>query len=455
MAIGSPAMSETASIVTIGARLDRLPISAFHRRLFILIGFGMFFDGFDIYLGGSVLGATLKEGFSTLSQNGLFISVTFIGMMIGAFLAGIVGDRFGRQMTFRLNLAIFGLAALAAAAAPNIHVLICMRFIMGLGLGAETVVGYSLITEFVPPVVRGRWSGYIAAIVTSGLPVSALLAYLFVPLFGWRVMFVFGGVGALIIWGLRRGLPESPRWLEAVGRKADAETLVAKLEADASKEGPLPSPRSSGKSPQIVDLHSLLRRPLISRMIVSCASLISINVLIYGFVTWLPSFMVRQGFDVASSFGYVLVMSLGGPIGSYLGALCADAIGRKRTIVGASIAVAIFAFVFMFASRPLALIVIGFLLIIPIYVLVSLLFGIYVPELFPTQLRLRATGFANTIGRAASIVTPLVVPPLVTARGIVGVLALMIGVSLAMAAIVSWLGIEPERRSLEDIAALD
>jgi putative MFS transporter len=448
-------MSETASIVTIGARLDRLPISAFHRRLFILVGVGMFFDGFDIYLGGSVLGAALKEGFSTLAQNGLFISVTFIGMMIGAFLAGIIGDRFGRQLTFRLNLAIFGLAALAAAVAPNIHVLIGMRFIMGLGLGAETVVGYSLITEFVPPAVRGRWSGYIAAIVTSGLPVSALLAYLFVPLFGWRIMFVFGGVGALIIWNLRRGLPESPRWLEAVGRKADAETLVAKLEADVSKEGPLPAPRSSGKSPQIVDLHSLLRRPLISRMIVSCASLISINVLIYGFVTWLPSFMVRQGFDVASSFGYVLVMSLGGPIGSYLGALCADAIGRKRTIVGASIAVAIFAFVFMFASRPLALIVIGFLLIIPIYVLVSLLFGIYVPELFPTQLRLRATGFANTIGRAASIVTPLVVPPLVTARGIVGVLALMIGVSLAMAAIVSWLGIEPERRSLEDIAAAD
>jgi MFS transporter, putative metabolite:H+ symporter len=448
-------MSELASKATIGARLDRLPIGAFHRRLLVLVGVGMFFDGFDIYLGGSVLGATLKEGFSTLAQNGLFIAVTFVGMMIGAFLAGIFGDRYGRQLTFRLNLAIFGLAALAAAAAPNIEVLIGTRFVMGLGLGAETVVGYSLITEFVPPAFRGRWSGYIAAIVTSGLPASALLAYLFVPVFGWRIMFVFGGIGALIIWSLRRGLPESPRWLEAVGRKAEADALVAKLEADFSKEGPLPALQSSATSPRNIDLNALLRRPLITRMIVSCISLISINVMIYGFVTWLPSFMVRQGYDVASSFGYVLLMSLGGPIGSYFGALCADAVGRKRTIVGASIAAAIFAFLFMFVSSPIALIAVGVLLVIPIYVLVALLFGIYIPELFPTQLRLRATGFANTIGRAASIVTPLVVPLLVAASGLAGVLALMITVSLIMAMIVGLLGIEPERRSLEDIATSD
>jgi hypothetical protein len=90
-------MPEAETLVTVGARLDRLPISSFHRRLFILIGVGMFFDGFDIYLGGSVLGATLKKGFSTLAQNGLFISATFVGMMIGAFLAGIIGDRYGRS----------------------------------------------------------------------------------------------------------------------------------------------------------------------------------------------------------------------------------------------------------------------------------------------------------------------------------------------------------------------
>jgi putative MFS transporter len=113
-------------------------------------------------------------------------------------------------------------------------------------------------------------------------------------------------------------------------------------------------------------------------MIVSCVALIAVNVLIYGFVTWLPSFMVRQGFDVAPSFGYALLMSLGGPIGSYLGAVSADSIGRKR----AAMATAAFALLFMFATSPEALTALGLLLVIPIYMLVSLLFGIYLPVVY-------------------------------------------------------------------------
>jgi putative MFS transporter len=371
--------------IPIGARLDRLPISTFHRRLFGLVGVGMFFDGFDIYLAGSVLGATLKTGFSSIADNGLFISVTFVGMMIGAFLAGLVGDRCGRRITFRINLAIFGLAALAAAAAPAMTFLIAWRFIMGVGLGAETVVGYSLISEFVPPPVRGRWSGYIATIVTSGLRASALLAYLFVPLFSWRIMFVFGGIGALIVWSFRRNLPESPRWLEAVGRKHEADALVRNIEVEIAAEATLPAPRISIVPQRALGLRSLVRQPLIDRMFVSCLCLVAINILIYGSVTWLPSFMVRQGFDVASAFSYVLLMSLGGPVGSFFGAICADTVGRKRTIVGASLVAAILAGAFMFVPTPAALVVVGFLLVIPIYMLVTLLFGVYIPELFPHE----------------------------------------------------------------------
>jgi MFS transporter, putative metabolite:H+ symporter len=135
------------SSVNSGSRLDRLPIGPFHRRIMLLIGIGMFFDGFDIYLAGTVLGVTLKTGFSTLQQNATFISATFVGMMLGSFGTGFLGDRYGRRFTYQFNLLMFGLASLAAAFAPNMAVLIACRFVMGVGLGAENVVGYATMTE--------------------------------------------------------------------------------------------------------------------------------------------------------------------------------------------------------------------------------------------------------------------------------------------------------------------
>ena len=86
--------------VNAGARLDRLPISRFHRRVFALVGIGMFLDGFDIYLASAVLGATLQSGFGTMAQSALFVSSTFAGMMLGSVVAGFVGDRYGRCFTY-------------------------------------------------------------------------------------------------------------------------------------------------------------------------------------------------------------------------------------------------------------------------------------------------------------------------------------------------------------------
>ncbi len=179
-----------------GARLDRLPISRFHRRIMLLIGTGMFFDGFDIYVAATVLGATLKSGFSTMGQNAQFMSLTFVGMMLGSFLTGFLGDRYGHRFTYQANLAIFGLASIASAFAPSMTVLTLLRFVMGVGLGAENVVGYSTMTEFVPPQTRGKWLGGMTVIVVSGLPVAALLGTLIIPHFGWRAMFALGGLGA-------------------------------------------------------------------------------------------------------------------------------------------------------------------------------------------------------------------------------------------------------------------
>ena len=101
--------------VNAGARLDRLPISSFHYRIFALVGAGMFFDGYDLYVAGGVLAATIQTNFSTLPQNLQFLSLTFVGMTLGSLITGFVGDKMGRRFTYQINLLVFGLASLAAA----------------------------------------------------------------------------------------------------------------------------------------------------------------------------------------------------------------------------------------------------------------------------------------------------------------------------------------------------
>jgi putative MFS transporter len=144
-------------------------------------------------------------------------------------------------------------------------------------------------------------------------------------------------------------------------------------------------------------------------------------------------------------------MSLGAPVGSAIGALTADRWGRKPTIVISSLIAIVFGAIYPFVSNPVLLPIVGLLLVIPIYVLVALLFAIYVPELFPTEVRLRASGICNTLGRGATIVTPFIVVALFGRYGIVGVLALMIGLLAIQIVVVAWLGVEPTGQGLEDI----
>lgn len=445
-------MASVSTGATIGARLDRLPITRLHRKVFGLVAIGMFFEGFDIYIAASVLGSAYKSGFSTLAQNGLFISVTFIGMTLGALLTGLWGDKFGRRFTYQVNLTLFGLASLASAFAPNMETLIALRFVMGLGLGAENVVGYSIMTEFFPAKVRGRWSGMICTLVTAGLPVSALLAWLLVPAFGWRVMFVLGGVGALIAWFLRRSLPESPRWLAFVGREPEAEALVADFEREASLQGPMTTFDPVSRPVMPLATGSLFREPFLSRLIVGCVSLMVVNTLIYGFITWLPTFFVGQGESIARSTGFALLMAVGGPIGSTMGAISADTFGRKPTIIGAAAIAILLCVAFSLSDNSFLTAAIGFLLTIPIYVLVAALFAVYVPELFPTEFRLRGVGICNAAGRSASIVVPLFVGPVFAHDGVSGVLAIMGVALLIMIGVVASLGVEPGRKGIEEVS---
>ena len=250
-----------------------------------------------------VLAALVAGGTSTMALNATFISVTFLGLTIGAATAGLLGDRLGRRFAYQFNLLIFGGACLVASVAPSMDWLIVIRCIMGIGLGAEFVVGYGMISEFVPPRNRGRYTALLNLISSSGVFAVSLTGFAVIPWLGWRAMFVIGGIGALWVWWLRRSLPESPRWLETVGRHDEAERVLQRIEHEVGPAGDLPpvvvyaehSPHAACRSASCSPGPSMRRTLLAIAVNVTCL------VGSYSFTAWIPSFFVKQGFSVTRS----------------------------------------------------------------------------------------------------------------------------------------------------------
>lgn len=446
--------TNTTSTVNAGARLDRLPISRFHWRILMLISIGALLDAFDVYLASGVLAATLKEGFSTLQSNAAFISTTFLGMFIGAGVAGYVGDRYGRRYSYQANLAVFGVASLLACFAPNIETLIALRFVMGVGLGAELVVAAGTLLEFVPPAYRGRWIALLGLMINSGLLIATSVGYVVIPNLGWRWMFAIAGAGGILVWLMRKSMPESPRWLESVGRTQEAEATLAAIEADvAARTGPLPPVTHV----QVVEARktpfsALFTREMIGRTLVASLTCVAINIAVYGFVAWLPTFFVKQGLTVVQSLGFTTLMAFGAPGGALVGFLLGDKIGRRRGLILFSLVTIALGAIYPSMRDATSITIVGFALVTSIYTIVTLgLYG-YIPELFPTQYRLRGTGVAGMCGRAASMSTPYLAVMLFQQFGLSGVLGMVIGILSLLILALLVLRVETNQHSLEDIA---
>jgi MFS transporter, putative metabolite:H+ symporter len=442
--------SPSRGVVNAAARLDRLPISGFHWRLLGLIGAGLFLDGFEIYLAGGVIGFLVKTGWTSLESSAQFISAGVIGMMLGAWLSGILGDRYGRRFSYQLNLLIFGLASFASAAAPSMPFLVAARFVMGIGLGAEIVVGYATLVEYIPPSYRGRWGAGLSFFTNFALFASAVCGYFVLPTIGWRWLFVGVGVAAMIVWYMRKGVPESPRWLESKGRNAEAERIVASIER-ASGAQPGGALRSTATAAPVA-VHPVFSREMFARFVIGITLNIGGNAAVYGFFVWLPTFFVKQGLTVAQSLAFTAIMSLGGPVGAGIGMLISDRVNRKYLIVGTSLLAALLGFVYPFVGNAALLSLIGFVLITVVYTFVAIAWACYVPEMFPTGLRLRAAGVCNAVGRLAAAAMPFAVVPLYNDFGVVGVTTLLGAILVAQAVIVAVLGIETNQRSLEALA---
>ena len=440
--------------INAGARLDRLPAGRFHRRILSLIGLGMFLDACDIYLAGGVLGALVASGWSTLDANALFMSATFLGMLVGTLSAGYLGDRYGRRFSYQLNLLIFGVASVAAAFAPDMQALIGTRFVMGIGMGAEIVVGYSSLAEFMPRSRRGFYVAMLSVITNMAVPFVGLGGAWLIPVLGWRALFAIIGVCALLVWFLRKAMPESPRWLESQGRLVEAEAQMAAIEAEAARSGPLPPVREAFDVPASAGSYrELFSRELAGSTALAVMIAVVSGVSLYGFLSWIPTFLVKQGFAIRSSLLFAAIMGMGAPLGGLLGSVVADRFGRKRTLVVIALVQAALGVAYPAVTSNVEMVLCGFALTVCAYAVVAVGYALYIPEMFPTRSRLRGVSVAGGVGRLTSSGVGFVIVSVFGAFGIAGVSGFLVACMLALAACIQFLGRETSQRALEAIEA--
>ncbi len=395
--------------------LDNARVGRGHRRITIIIGFGLFFDLFDVFLAG-VLATVLTKTFG-LSQTLLpaVLGSSFLGMFVGATAMGFVADRIGRRPAFLLNLAIYSLFTLAGSLSPNAMVLIATRFLAGIGIGAQTPLSDAYLSEVLPARVRGRMMSVAYTIGFCGIPAIGLSARLMVPLTplglaGWRWLFIAGGLGGALVWALQRHVVESPRWLEAQGRHDEARAAAAKL-LDVPMETLEWQPIQKAASPK--SAKSGVWKPHIAML---CVFQIFQTVGYYGFGTMVPLVLAHKGFSVLASLEYTTIAFLGYPIGSALSLLVVERIDRRVLIMLSAAAMAGFGLALGFATSAVMIGVTGIL-----YTLVSNIFSnafhVLQGEIFPTAIRGRAAGSAYGLSRLSSAAMPFVLLPVLDRHG--------------------------------------
>ena len=396
-------------------RLDRLPFTRQHGRLLVGSGIGWALDAMDVGLISFVMAALAVEWGLGAGTLGLLGSVGFVGMAIGAALGGLLADRIGRRQVFALTLLVYGLATGASALATGVAMLMALRFLVGIGLGAELPVASTLVSEYAPRRIRGRVVVALEAFWALGWILAALLGYLLIPTVdnGWRWALAVGIVPTVYALVVRFGLPESVRFLEAKGRIAEAEVAVRRYEQAAGVE-PVPSPDAPPAPPG--GAPSIWSAALRGRTAALWVIWFCINLSYYGAFIWLPSLLVRQGFTLVRSFGYTLIITLAQLPGYAAAALLIEKWGRRPTLASFLAGSAVSAALLGLADTPATIIAAGCALSFFNLGAWGALYAIG-PELYPTVARGKGTGAAAAFGRIASIVAPSLVPILIVWGG--------------------------------------
>jgi putative MFS transporter len=447
----------------ITARLDGLPSSRAVWSIVVVISLGGVFEFYDLFFTAYVAPGMVQSGLFAPASLGIFgaltavrvagvgtfVFSTFMGLWIGVIALGQAADRFGRRTIFTASLVWYAVSTMIMALQTRGEWLNIWRFIAGIGFGVQLVTIDTYIVEIVPRALRGRAFAINQCICFSVVPVVAGLAWKLVPLKpfgfdGWRWVVLLGSSGAVAVWALRAGIPESPRWLAAQGRMDEAERIVARLERATVPGGdPLPSRAEREKLPtplqavigvvasaaaahggrvRLAEIFApAYRTRTIMLSVLNAAQVIGF----YGFNSWVPTLLIARGINVTHGLGYAFMIAISQPFGPLIGYWFADRIERKFQIVLGLLCMGVLMAVFANANSVTALIATGVAFTLAANVMSYAYHG-YQAELFPTRIRSRAVGFVYSWSRLAAAFAGLIIGALLATGGMPAV-ALFIG----------------------------
>ncbi|MGQ4513019.1 MFS transporter [Streptomyces sp. DW26H14] len=430
--------------------LDNAPFTRRHGVLYGTVLAGHFLDGFVINTTGVVLPTVIPAFHLTSGEAGYLSSALFLGMLVGAAIAGMVSDRLGRKFPLAACLLVFAGFSVLAALSWNYPSLMTARFLQGIGLGAEIAVVLPYITEFVPSRHRAPLVTMATGAWLIGLPVAALVGAAVVPSLGWRAMFVIGVVPVLVSVAVALFLPESVRYLLRGRRYDDARRIVTSLTGTAAlstvprpagaPSSPLPGRPADVDTPQEPAPRPAARagaepgagtgsRPAGSRsrsfsagsvrQLVSGTYLrytvslwfmeLCAGAFLYGLSTWLPSVLEKKGIGLLGSLSYTAVITAAGVLGAIIAGYTVKRIGRRSTIGFSFLLSGVFCLWWGTADTTCSVVVLG---------CVATFFGsgfagstlfVYASEIYPTFNRATGLGWAAAWQKVGGLVIPTVI----------------------------------------------
>lgn len=452
---------EMNSNANIGARLDRLPNSNWHVKMWLVTAFALLVC-WSNGIGGAVQNILLNElhwlekGTKLLA----FWGITYTaGQLVGALIGGPIGDKIGRKKSILLYEAFHILAMIGGALSPNVTVLYVFRFMQGAGLGALLVVLFAGFTEYVPGRNRGTWSSRTSFIGNWAHPICNGIAFLIVGTgvsyaLNWRIQYIIPSVLSMVAsYFVYKKFPESPRWLEAQGRVQEADEIVSRIEKEieAATGQKLPPITEEAKPVKQLSYAALFRGKLLRRTIVGSLVLIGMNTIQYTLMNWMPSMLRSLGFDTSQSQFMTMFGLFGAPFGIFITSLIMDRFPRKIMGVVLLAMMAILGIITSQQTAMLALIVSTFLLNTVIYMYVCYASAVYVPEMWPTAAKLSGSGLSNAVGRLSNIFFPFLVTSVAANIGAGGVFFLISVVAAIIAVGILFLGVETRGESVEEI----
>jgi putative MFS transporter len=450
----------------LSARLDRLPTTRRIWTMVVVLSLGGCFEYYDLFLTGYIAPGLIRSHIFTATTAGFFgnngiasfVAAFFIGLFVGTIVFGFVADRFGRRSIFTASLIWYSVCTLVMAFQDSATSINLWRLLAGVGIGVELVTIDTYLAELMPKHLRGRAFVVNAAIQFSILPVAAALAWWLVPrtpfgIDGWRWLVGIGAAGAIVVWLLRRRLPESPRWLAQHGRLAEADRIISVLEsgargADAVELPPvdaMPEPMPRGS------LLDIFRARYLRRTIMLILFNIFESVGYYGFANWVPTLLIKHGITITHSLQYTFIIAIAAPFAPLLFFGLADRVERKWLIMASALGVGVFGLIFAEVRSPVAIVGLGVLLTIANNVM-SFAFHTYQAELYPTRIRAVAVGFVYAWSRLSVVFMAFVIAFTLRGFGVPGVFALIAGSMAVVIAATGLLGPRTRNLSLEEIA---